>query len=199
MNERRGQLAIALIPAAGQQRRRGVDAALAAVGRAHVQPRHAAIVCEEGLDRRVPQDLAPRAEDDLLARRDVGGGVDAPATAVAQDLHLVGDGDTQRLHPVHGVGESGDECVAQRRVAVRVDVGEHLVRRRRPEVAGVAGRPAELAGPLDDDDGRAVAAGAGCGGETGHAATDDGEIELLRGIGHTPRIVDVTDDVKSSS
>ena len=59
VDQRRGQLAIALVAAAGEQRRRGVDAALAAVGRAHVQPRHAAVVREERLDRRVPQDLAP--------------------------------------------------------------------------------------------------------------------------------------------
>ena len=122
---------------------------------------------------------SPCAGDELLAGGDVGGGVDAPATAVAQDRHLVGDVDTQRAQPLHRVGKPGDERVAQRGVAVGVDVGEHLVRRRRPEIPGVAGRPAELAGPLDDHDGRAVAAGVGCGGEAGHAATDDGKIELL--------------------
>ena len=68
--------------------------------------------------------------------------------------------------------------MAKRLVAVGVDVGEHLICGRCPQIAGVAGRPAQLAGPLDDNDGGAVAASTCRGSQAGHAATDDGEIEL---------------------
>ena len=142
-------------------------------------PHDGAAVHHEFLDCRAEQNLTPSVGDDRLAGGDVGSRVDASATAVAQDLHLVPDSDSQRPHPFHRAREPGDERVAKRLVAVGVDVGEHLICRRCPQIAGVAGRPTQLAGPLDDHDGGAVAASTCRGSQAGHAATDDGEIEPL--------------------
>ncbi len=157
VDQRRYQVAIALVAAGGEQRRRRVDATLGAVSNPQEQALHRALVHHEFLDRRAPHDLAPSVADDLLASTDVGGRVDRPATAVAEDRHFLPDGDAQRAHPFDRLGEPGDQRVAQRRVASGIDLREHLVRRRGPEISGVAGRPAELGGALHEQDGRTVA------------------------------------------
>ena len=146
-----------------------------------------------------PQDLAPRAEDDLLARGDVGGGVDAPATAVAQDRPPR----RRRRRPTTA------PIPRRRRTRRRVRgaaTGRRQGRPRRAPHPTAPSRGSRRSGPTRRArrparrSRRSRRRGwRGCGGEAGHAATDDGEIELLRGGGHTLRIVDVADDVKSSS
>ncbi len=87
----------------------------------------------------------------------------------------------ERSDPLDAVGEAVDQGMPEVRITEGHDLVDHLARGRRPGIAREADRPAEVARDLDHEDPGAVMRRPGGGGEAGHAASHDEEVDRLMG------------------
>ena len=176
----RPQLRVGLEAAGRDHGRAGSDLANAPVRELEPGTGHASTVAKEAQGAGGGQDLAA-FEHSASARVDVLVGVEGMASAEPEDGLGLPDVYAERADPLDAVGEAVDQGVAELRVTFGHDLVDDLMRGRRPGVAREANRTAQVARDLDHENPGAVVGSPGGCGEAGHPASQDEEVDGLRG------------------
>ena len=130
---------------------------------------------------RVEVRISPRSSTMASARVDVLVGVEGMTSAEPEDGLGIPDVYAERADPLDAIGEAVDQRVAELRVAFGHDLVDDVMRGRSPGVAREENRTAQVAGDLDKEDSGAVVSSPGGCGEAGHPASQDEEVDGLRG------------------
>ena len=174
------QLRVGLEAAGRDHGRAGPDLADAPVGELEPGTGHASTVAKEPRVR-VEVRISPRSSTRRRQSVDVLVGVERMAAAEPEDGLGLPDVYAEGADPLDAVGEAVDQGVAELRVTFGHDLVDDLTRGRRPGVAREENRTAQVVGDLDHEHpGTVVGSPGGCG-EAGHPASQDQEVDGLRG------------------